>query len=376
MRLLSCGGEFNHHAKYMCDSLYKLFRENYVRISTQNIAIERKKLGYTNFDNVEYNIIDTKNNINFIKEQIEWCDVLDYGAAPEKYLTEAIKQNKIVFVRIERLFKKGFWKILYPPIFFKYYRKYIKNRKNKNVYYLCISAYAANDLKKIGIKNDRILEWGYCPQFESLDIEKIARTKNDYIDILWCGRLISWKHPELAIEIAKKLKEIGVFFKMKIIGDGKMFYSIKKLIKKYGLENSVEMLGAITSDHIRNYMKKADIFLGTSDKNEGWGVVINEAMNSGCCVIARSEMGSVPFLIKNMKNGVSIDNNYVEEAVLNIQYFNKNPLELMIIKQNAYNTIKTKYSPEVYAKRFELIAKKALESEIINIDDGLGKRVY
>ena len=33
MHFLSCGGEFNHHAKFMCDSLYKLLGENYMVIN-------------------------------------------------------------------------------------------------------------------------------------------------------------------------------------------------------------------------------------------------------------------------------------------------------------------------------------------------------
>lgn len=376
MHFLSCGGEFNHHAKFMCDSLYKLLGENYIRLSTQNIAGEREKLGYINYDKTKYNILNTNNDIESVKKYIEWCDVLDYGAASELYLNEAIKQNKIVFIRIERLFKEGFWKILYPPVFFRYYRKYIKHRNNRNVYFLCISAYAASDLRKIGIKNERILEWGYCPYFEPLNIENISVSNKDHIDILWCGRLIEWKHPELAVEVAKRLKQINIPFKMKIIGEGKMKSSIIELIKKYDLDKNIELIGSVKSDCIRDYMKRSDIFLGTSDKNEGWGVVINEAMNSGCCVIARTEMGSVPFLINNMENGVSINSNYIEKAASKIEYFYNNPFELKRIRENAYITIKTKYNPDLYAKRFEFISKCALESKTIEIQDGLGKRVY
>ena len=33
-------------------------------------------------------------------------------------------------------------------------------------------------------------------------------------------------------------------------------------------------------------MEQADIYLFTSDRNEGWGAVANEAMNSACAMVA------------------------------------------------------------------------------------------
>ena len=51
-------------------------------------------------------------------------------------------------------------------------------------------------------------------------------------------------------------------------------------------------------------MERADIYLATSDRQEGWGAVINEAMNSGCAVVADHMMGAVPYLISHEENGM------------------------------------------------------------------------
>ena len=40
-----------------------------------------------------------------------------------------------------------------------------------------------------------------------------------------------------------------------------------------------------------------------SGRKEGWGAVVNEAMSSGCAVVADAEAGSVPYLIENSKDG-------------------------------------------------------------------------
>ena len=51
-------------------------------------------------------------------------------------------------------------------------------------------------------------------------------------------------------------------------------------------------------------MEQADVFLFTSNYLEGWGAVLNEAMNSACAVVAGHGIGAVPFLLKHGKNGL------------------------------------------------------------------------
>ena len=48
-------------------------------------------------------------------------------------------------------------------------------------------------------------------------------------------------------------------------------------------------------------MEKSHIHLFTSNHLEGWGAVVNEAMNSGCAVVANREAGAVPYLIEHGK---------------------------------------------------------------------------
>ena len=78
---------------------------------------------------------------------------------------------------------------------------------------------------------------------------------------------------------------------------------LKKMISDYNLENEVHMLGSMKPKQVREYMEQSQIFLFTSDRNEGWGAVLNESMNSACAVVASHEIGSVPFLLKDGENG-------------------------------------------------------------------------
>ena len=61
-----------------------------------------------------------------------------------------------------------------------------------------------------------------------------------------------------------------------------MEQQLRQMIHDKQLDDCVSMLGAMSPEKVRDYMEAADIFLFTSDFNEGWGAVLNEAMNSSC----------------------------------------------------------------------------------------------
>lgn len=89
--------------------------------------------------------------------------------------------------------------------------------------------------------------------------------------ILWVGRLLEWKHPDDALQVAKRLKVAGYVFTMNIIGTGALEQKLKDMIEQYQLNDCVHMLGPMPPESVREYMESSQIFLFTSDRNEGWG---------------------------------------------------------------------------------------------------------
>ena len=150
---------------------------------------------------------------------------------------------------------------------------------------------------------------------------------------------------------------------MSMIGNGEMEMQLHDMIREKGLEDCVEMLGAMPPEEVRRHMEKADIYLFTSDFNEGWGAVLNESMNSGCAVVASHAIGSVPFLIKNGENGLIYENGNqldLEKQVLRLLEdgaFRKK------IAENAYETMINLWNAETAAERFLTLAEKLLKNE-------------
>ena len=230
---------------------------------------------------------------------------------------QRLSSGRLSFRVSERIYREGQWKFVSPRGLAAKYREHIRYRNNP-VYLLCTGAYVASDFSLIKSYPDRMLKWGYFPEGEA-DLSRDYAA--DKVRICWAGRLIDLKHPEFAVKLAAKLKSFGKPFSMDIVGDGPLKPQLESMVSELGLGDCVTLAGGKRPSEVREYMKEASVFLFTSNYLEGWGAVVNEAMQSGCAVVASKEAGAVPFLINDGVNGLVYGNGSYDE-------FEKKVLEL------------------------------------------------
>lgn len=111
-------------------------------------------------------------------------------------------------------------------------------------------------------------------------IRKLARKKTTIrlekgYNIVAIGRLIKSKQFDKVIKLTKELKKKKLDVKTYIIGDGKEFYALSRLIRKLRLTDSVIMLGVL--DNPYNIMVQADLLISMS-QHESFGNILLEAM--------------------------------------------------------------------------------------------------
>mgnify|MGYP003441637160 FL=1 len=105
------------------------------------------------------------------------------------------------------------------------------------------------------------------------------------------------------------------------------------------------------------------IFLMTSDRQEGWGAVMNEAMNSGCAVIANRMVGAGPYLIEHGRNGYLYRKGTARElADLIIPLLDSRGLCRGIGVQ-AYETIAGEWNARTAAERLLLLIQDMAEGK-------------
>lgn len=340
---------FNHHQKFLSDEFEKILGDNYHFIETVPMEEERKKGGWKEYD--EPYLLKT-----FISEEqkkkslrlINDADLVIVGSADEYYLKQRIKQGKIIFRYSERPFKGKYKSIKFPIWFIKYN---LRNPRKKPIFLLCASAFAYYDYQKMFLFKQKAYKWGYFTKVNEYNSIENLIAKKERNSVLWCGRMISWKHLEDAIYVIKKLSDDGYSVTMKVIGDGPLKNDMIKLTEELHLENIISFLGTLNSDSVRLYMERSQIFLFTSDFNEGWGAVLNESLNSGCAVICSHSVGSAPFLISNKDNGLIYKLHDIFEMKTCIEYLLDNPDQMFSIQKNAYYSMIEKWSPKIAAKR-------------------------
>lgn len=103
--------------------------------------------------------------------------------------------------------------------------------------------------------------------------------------ILFVGRLAPEKRPELVLDLLHELYASGRMFVGLIAGDGPYRSTLAGLIKRYGLEERVRLLGAVSHQRVHELMAASDCLLLPSSQ-EGVALVLYEALAMGLVPIA------------------------------------------------------------------------------------------
>lgn len=363
---------FNHHQSNLADELYELTNGQFYFIELVPMPEVFVSNGYGMIDR-PYIVRAWKDDCSkelALRLCLESDVVLFGGKESLKYQIKRARTNKLSFEVSERWFKRGFVNMFSPNLLknMLYYHTIFRKRP---FYKLCASAYAANDQYLMKSYVGKCYKWGYFTNVKTgLPVSGSIPNEDRKIRIMWCSRFIGWKHPELAIHLAKKLKDNNYSFQLDMYGSGKLLDRMIKLSNELGLEEYVKFCGTIANEGILSEMQNHDIFLMTSDQNEGWGAVVNEAMSNYCALVASNEAGSVPYLVKNNVNGKvfqSCDLDSLYECVADLI---DNPSLRDIITQNAYNTISTIWSPKNAANNLIKLIECLLQNKQSPINEG------
>lgn len=369
MRIVFITNYMTPHQLPFCEEMYARLKDNFIFIYTTPMEEERKKMGWgmkiETLSYVWFYDDDYEGNASLIMES----DVVICGGTHFMYIENRVRAGKLTFRYFERLYKKGRIYAFHPGSYIRKIREHTKYKKSP-VYLLCAGAYVPADFHMFGAYTDKMYKWGYFPKTKVYDYEQLYSKKMEN-EILWTGRMIDWKHPETVIEIAKKLIEKNVTFHITMIGEGNERTRIEELIACYKLSGMISIKDFMTPKEVREYMEKSQIYLMTSDQQEGWGAVVNEAMNSGCVTIGSIEAGSVPYLIKDKTNGFMVPSGDIDAYVNTLE---KVLLDQNLCKQignNAYKTIKDEWNEENAAQRFLDLCAALTGKTGKNFSDGI-----
>lgn len=362
----------NHHQVPVADEFYHVLRDKYTFVTTIPMTSELINNGYPDYSDKPYLLKayeSDKNQQKALELGLE-SDIVIMGSAPDIYIEQRLKANKITFRYSERWFKKIDYHLFSPRAWFHWFNSHTKYR-NKQLYMLCASAYTANDVSKIFAYPNKCFKWGYFTDVQNLNVNQVLENKRqDCFKMLWVARWLDWKHPELPIKLAYELKQKGYNFQISMAGSGPLQEEMKSLCHSLDVEDCISFIGNMPNNDIIHLMQRSNALLFTSDRNEGWGAVLNEAMSNGCTVVASHLIGSVPFLVQNGKNGLIFKSENLESLVNQVEELLNNRIYGEELAINAYQTMSNEWSPRHAAQSFFKLSSSLLEGRLIDFQDG------
>jgi glycosyltransferase involved in cell wall biosynthesis len=183
---------------------------------------------------------------------------------------------------------------------------------------VCYGYHVRDYLLKFGVNQEKIFySWNIADnerfgrQVDSGELDQL-RKEHQLVGrrvVLFVGRLSEEKGLLYLLEAHRKLAP-GLHASLLLVGRGPQCELLKKYVEDFGLEH-VHFVDYVPNDRLVAYYALANVFVLPSvtmpTLKEVWGIVLNEAMNQGCPVVATDAVGAaVGGLMQPGKNGLVV----------------------------------------------------------------------
>lgn len=174
--------------------------------------------------------------------------------------------------------------------------------------------------------------------------------------IIWMRAFTDIYNPQMAIRVAKKLSEKYPDFEMVMAGkDGPLTQTIKAMVKENGLCDKIIFPGYINMKEKLQFAKDYDIYICTN-KIDNAPVSLIEFMSLGLPVVSVN-VGGIPYMITDEKNGLLVNENDDEAMFEKICSLIEQPFLARLIYSNAYEYAQRYDEKNVIQKWRDLIAQ-------------------
>lgn len=267
------------------------------------------------------------------------CDVLLSGVRDFDLMQERINKSMLTIYQSERWFKPesllalgksessgrgvwvgGFWKMLLP-FAVRRARRIMQLFKSEKFLYLPIGIHAARDMARLcGLMNgdwrclfrapklkyekqpfgmvelsagndgvryglNKMRMWGYFVKHSLSKDNKGSQRGDNTIKVLWVGRMLGLKNVDTVIRAVGGDER----FELDIYGSGPEEKKLRKIASKYKNVSFGEM---VPINEVRDLMRRHDVYVLPSNEFDGWGAVVNEALEEGMKVVGTYEAGA------------------------------------------------------------------------------------
>lgn len=187
--------------------------------------------------------------------------------------------------------------------------------------------------------------------YDKVNFSPIKRSEmgmnEDDTYLISVGRLVRRKGYDFLLDVVLELPEVKLF----IVGDGPEKENLERKIDELQLQDRVVLLGNISEEIKFRYLSNSDVYV-LSSVHEGFGIVLQEAMQVGLPIVSTDFGGQVD-LVKD------------EENAFLVKYGNKtmmvNAIRKLITDKRTAEMMRMKNLEKIKEYKSENIAEKYLE---------------
>jgi len=180
-------------------------------------------------------------------------------------------------------------------------------------------------LGKVGVAEDKIKVITYGVDVDKFSGPPLPKKEDDPFRLIAVGRFTPKKAPMVTIRAFAEAYAQRKNIRLKMIGDGALYNDALKLVQQLGLEEIVELPGAVSHREIPGELARAHAFIQhsvTSDigDEEGWPNAIAEALAVSKPVLSTRHAGILDQVVEGV-NGLLVEENDVHgqaEAIVKV----------------------------------------------------------
>lgn len=324
-----------------------------------NEKIDFSAIAVTRKEGKLYEAIDNKNNYLFLNKK----RTIDFKAIFNLKTYCKSNQIEIIHAHGTSFFTAFLLKLVYPKMAILFHdHSGARSNQNKNSnFFLWLTSYffrgiivVNHSLKDWAIKNLNCKKVIYLPNFTSFSNSTVKETilkAKDGFRILYLANLRNPKNHQMLIDVAIKIKENYPDWSFHLVGkDSNDEYSnaIKKSIINNNLENNVYVYGQ--KNDTKAIIDQSEICVLTSS-SEGLPVALLEYGLLKKPVVS-TNVGEIPLLIQNNKNGFIVEATNLEEFYISLSKLIENSALRHKFGQEFYKTISSSNSKETVISNY------------------------
>jgi glycosyltransferase involved in cell wall biosynthesis len=153
---------------------------------------------------------------------------------------------------------------------------------------LAVGSQSVQFFRSIGYEAERVFPWAY---FVDNHVAPPPQQINAPLSLLHLGRLIERKNTRQLVAVCDRLRRANRAFKLTIVGEGPCAEPLRAQVAALGIGHLTEFRPYIPFEKVADELRQHAVLVLPSFSDD-WGVVVNEALQSGLAVVVSDNTGS------------------------------------------------------------------------------------